>query len=309
MRRSCLSVPATQPRFFEKADRSAADMIFIDLEDSVAPSAKERGRELAVEALTGFDFAGKECGVRVNACDTSWCFDDIRAVVEGAGRRLDTIVLPKVEGPEHVHFAALLLAQLESKLGLQPIGLDLQIESALGLERVEAIAQASPRIRALHFGPGDFMATLRVPELTIGSTPAAYPGEFFHYVHFRILVAARAFGLMAVDGPHAQVRDLDGLRASAQRVAALGYDGKWALNPAQAELLNEVFAPAQADFDKASAIIDAYEHSTAEQATGAVMLGDEMIDEASRKLAAVMVDRGRAAGLRPRPFKPGGAAS
>jgi citrate lyase subunit beta / citryl-CoA lyase len=304
-RRSCLSVPSTQPRFFARADQSAADLVFFDLEDSVAPSAKERGRELAVEAIRAHEYAGKGLGVRVNACDTEWCFEDIRAVVEGAGDRLETIVVPKVEGPEHVHFVSLLLDQLEAKRRLERgIGLDLQIESALGLENVERTAGASRRIRALHFGPGDFMATLRVPELTIGRTPAAYDGDFFHYAHFRILVAARAHGLMAVDGPHAQVRDLDALRSSARRVAALGYDGKWALNPAQAEVLNEVFTPAQADFDKAVAIVEAYAHSAESAATGAVMLGEEMIDEASRKMAAVMVERGLAAGMEPRPWTP-----
>ena len=304
-RRSCLSVPATQPRFFEKADRSAADFVFFDLEDSVAPSAKDRGRELAVEALRAHAYAGKSLGVRVNDCDSRWCFDDIRAVVEGAGDRLHTIVLPKVEGPEHVHFADLLLSQLEAKLGLgRRIDLDLQIETARGLENVERIAAAAARIQALHFGPGDFMATLRVPELTIGRTPPGYPGEFFHYAHFRILVAARANGLMAVDGPHAQVRDLDALRESARKVAALGYDGKWALNPAQAEVLNEVFAPSQRDFDKAMAIVEAYERSTGAEATGAVMLGEEMIDEATRKMAAVTVERGRSAGMTARPWSP-----
>ena len=290
-------MPATQARFFEKADRSVADMVFFDLEDSVAPSAKERGRELAVEALRTYEFQGKARGVRVNACDSSWCFDDVRVVVEGAGDRLDTIVLPKVEGPGDVHFADRLLSQLESKLGLgRRIGLDLQIETALGLENVGLTAAAATRIVALHFGPGDLMATLRVPELTIGRAPAAYPGEFFHYAHFRILVAARAHGLQVVDGPFAQVRDLDGLRESAEKVAALGYDGKWALNPAQAEVLNAVFAPSQRDFDRASAIVDAYERATASQ-EGAVMLGDEMIDEASRKMAAVLVERGSAAGM------------
>jgi citrate lyase subunit beta/citryl-CoA lyase len=222
-------------------------------------------------------------------------------VVEGAGHRLDTIVLPKVEGPADVHFADRLLSQLEAKLGLgHRIGLDLQIESALGLENVELTAAAAPRTLALHFGPGDFMATLRVPELTIGRTPAAYPGEFFHYAHFRILVTARAHGLLAVDGPYAQVRDLDGLRSSAEKVAALGYDGKWALNPVQAEVLNAIFAPSPEDFDRASLIVEAYERATAAGDTGAVMLGDEMIDEASRKMAAVLVERGRAAGMRAR---------
>ena len=310
-RRSCLSVPATQPRFFEKADGSAADLVFFDLEDSVPPVAKERGRELAVQALRTFEFRGKSRGVRVNACDSRWCFDDLRAVVEGAGDRLDTVVLPKVDGPPDVHFADRMLSQLEAKLGLtRRIGLDLQIESALGLENVELTAAAAPRVLALHFGPGDFMATLQVPELTIGRTPSAYPGEFFHYAHFRILVAARAHALQAVDGPYAQVRDLEGLRAAAEKMAALGYDGKWALNPAQAEVLNAAFAPSQEVFDKASAIVEAYERATAAGDTGAVMLRDEMIDEASRKMAAVLVRRGRAAGMQPRaaPQRPGADA-
>ena len=301
-RRSCLSVPATQPRFHDKADQSAADSVFLDLEDSVAPAAKERGRELAVEALRTHAYEGKLRGVRVNDCDSQWCHDDIAAVVEGAGDRLDVIVLPKVEGPEHVHFADVLLTQLERRRGLgRPIGLELQVESARGLERVEEIAAASPRTQALVFGPGDFQASMRIPGLSIGRTPEAYPGEFWHYVHFRILVAARAHGLQAIDGPYAAVRDLDGLRAQAERSAAIGFDGKWALTPAQAEVLNEVFAPSQADFDRASAIVDAYAHATDVDEKGAVMLGDEMIDEASRKLAAVMVERGRAFGMRPSP--------
>ncbi len=304
-RRSCLSVPATQPRFHEKAAASAADMVFFDLEDSVAPAAKERGRAMAVAALNGFDYAGKVRGVRVNAADTRWCFDDIRAVVEGAGANLDTIVLPKCEGPEHVHFADVLLSQLEAKLELpRQIGLDVQIESAVGLENALATARASRRLRALHFGPGDFMADLKVPELTIGRTPPAYPGEFFHYAHVRILVAARAAGIQAVDGPHAQVRDLEGMRASAVKMAALGYDGKWALNPQQADLINEAFAPRQEDFDKAAAIVEAYARATAVEQTGAVVLGDEMIDQASRRMAEVVIERGRAAGMTPRPWKP-----
>lgn len=295
-------MPATQPRFHEKADQSAADVVFLDLEDSVAPGAKARGRELAVAALRSHAYEGKLRGVRVNDCDTQWCHDDLAAVVEGAGDRLDLVVLPKVEGPEHVHFADVLLTQLERKHGLdRRIGLDLQIESARGLERVEEIAAASDRNQALVFGPGDFQASMRIPGLSIGRTPPAYPGEFWHYVHFRILVAARAHGLQAVDGPYGAVRDLDGLRAQAERAAALGFDGKWALNPAQAEVLNEVFSPSQADFDRASAIVDAYAQATDVDEKGAVMLGEEMIDEASRKLAAVMVERGRAFGMRPSP--------
>lgn len=299
-RRSCLSVPATQSRFYPKADESTADAIFFDLEDSVAPAAKERARAMAVEALNTYAYAGKVRGVRINDCDTRWCHSDVESVVEGAGDRLDVIVVPKVEGAEHVHFVDVLLTQLERGLGLaQRIGLELQIETVRGLDTIDAIARASSRTEALIFGPGDLQASLGIPGLSIGSTPPGYPGEFWHYVHFRIVVAAHAQGLQAIDGPYTAVRDLDGLRASAQRSAAAGFDGKWALNPNQCDVLNQVYAPAQADFDRASAIVEAYARATDVEETGAVMLGDEMIDEASRKMAAAMVERGRLFGMEP----------
>ncbi len=300
-RRSCLSVPATQARFHSKADQSAADMVIFDLEDSVVPAAKERARQMAVEALNTFAYEGKVRSVRVNDCDTEWCHDDVAAVVTGAGARIDVLVVPKVDGPQHVHFMDVLLGQLERRMGLERrIGLELQVESAAGLERIGEIAAASPRIETLVFGPGDLQASLGVPGLEIGTVPAGYPGEFWHYAHFRILSAARANGLQAIDGPYSAVRDTEGLRESARRTVALGYDGKWALTPAQAEVLNELYSPGQADFDRASAIVEAYARAI-DQDTGAVMLGDEMIDEASRKQAAAMVERGRLFGMRPSP--------
>jgi citrate lyase subunit beta / citryl-CoA lyase len=305
-RRSCLSVPVTQERFLEKADGSAADEVILDLEDSVPPAAKERARPLAVEALRRFEYRGKVRAVRVNACDSRWCFEDVVAVVEGAGDRLDCLVVPKVEGPEQVHFLEVLLGQLEAKLGLtRRVGLELQVESARGLERCEAIAAASGRVEALVFGPGDLGADLRMPVLTIGSSDSEYPGEIWHYFQARMLVAARARGVQAVDGPYAQVRDLEGLRASARRAAALGFDGKWALNPAQAEALNEVFAPSQDEFDRACRILEAYRRATEVEERGAVAVDGEMVDEATRRLAATMVERGRAVGMETRP---GGSA-
>lgn len=298
-RRSCLSVPATQARFHEKADQSAADMVIFDLEDSVVPTAKERAREMAVEAMRTFGYEGKVRAVRVNDCDSHWCHADIAAVVAGAGDRLDVLVVPKVEGPEHVHFVDVLLGQLEREHGLQRrIGLEVQIESSRGLERVGEIASAASRLETLVFGPGDLQASLGAPGLEIGTTPPGYPGEFWHYAHFRILVAARANRLQAIDGPYSAVRDLEGLRASAARTAALGFDGKWALTPAQAEVLNEVYSPTQEDFDRALAIVEAYARATDLEATGAIMMGDEMIDEASRKQAAAMVERGRLFGMK-----------
>jgi citrate lyase subunit beta/citryl-CoA lyase len=280
-------------------------MVLFDLEDSVAPSAKESAREQVVQALRAYRYEGKVRGFRVNGLETRWCADDVRHLVEGAGDRVDTVVVPKVEEADHVSFFHHLLGQLERKLGLERrIGLELQIESARGLENAARIAAASPRAETLIFGPVDFAADLRLPGLRSGDLRRDYPGDFWHYFLVRILVAARAHGLQAIDGPYVQVRDTEGLREFAGRAASLGYDGKWALNPTQVDILNEVFAPSQEDFDRASAIVEAYRRATDEEARGAVMLGDEMIDEASRKLALVTVERGRAAGLRP--SEPGG---
>jgi citrate lyase subunit beta/citryl-CoA lyase len=307
-RRSCLAVPGSNPKFHAKADQSTADQIFLDLEDSVAPGAKVAARAQVVEALRTYRFAGKVRAVRVNACDTQWCFDDIIAVVEGAGDRLDCLVIPKVEDVDHVHFVAHLLNQLEWKHGLERrIGLELQIESARGMENINAIAGASDRAEALIFGPGDFSASLRLPELTVGRLQPDYPGDFWHYFLARVVVAARANGLQPIDGPYAQVRDTEGLRTFAQRAAMLGFDGKWALNPAQVDVLNEVFSPRQEDYDKAVAILDAYRNATDVEQTGAVMLGDEMIDEASRKMAVVVAERGEAFGMTARPWRPSSA--
>jgi len=307
-RRSCLAVPGSNPKFHAKADQSTADQIFLDLEDSVAPGAKVAARAQVVEALRTYRFAGKVRAVRVNACDTQWCFDDIIAVVEGAGDRLDCLVIPKVEDVDHVHFVAHLLNQLEWKHGLERrIGLELQIESARGMENINAIAGASDRAEALIFGPGDFSASLRLPELTVGRLQPDYPGDFWHYFLARVVVAARANGLQPIDGPYAQVRDTEGLRTFAQRAAMLGFDGKWALNPAQVDVLNEVFSPRQEDYDKAVAILDAYQNATDVEQTGAVMLGEEMIDEASRKMAAVVAERGKAFGMTARPWRPSSA--
>ena len=297
-RRSCLSVPGSRSRFHEKADSSAADMVFFDLEDSVAPSAKEEAREQVVEALRTYRYRGKVRGVRVNSVDTRWCADDIRHVVEGAGDRLDCLVIPKVDDVDAVHFVHHLLNQLEWKLGLErPIGLELQVETARGMENSARVAAASPRNRTLIFGPVDFAADMRLPGFGAGDTRPDYPGDLWHYFLARVAVAARAGGLQAIDGPFLQVRDLAGVRESARRSAALGYDGKWVLHPDQVEVVNEVFSPSQEDFERAHRVIDAYQQATEVEVRGAVMLGDEMIDEASRKLAMATLERGEAAGM------------
>lgn len=283
-------------------------MVILDLEDSVAPSAKELAREEVVKALRTYQYRGKVRGLRINAVDSRWCVDDVRRVVEGAGEQLHSVVVPKVEDVDQVHFLHHLLNQLEWKLGLERrIGLELQIESARGLENAARIAAASPRTETLVFGPVDFAADMRLPGLRSGDLRRDYPGDFWHYFLVRIVVAARAHGLQAIDGPYVQIRDLEGLREFARRAAMLGYDGKWAIHPTHVDVLNEIFAPTQEDFDKANAIVEAYRRATDEDARGAVTLGDEMIDEASRKLALVAVERGRAAGMTPRPWTPGTA--
>jgi len=301
-RRSCLAVPGSNPRFLEKAQTLPADEVFLDLEDAVAPLVKERARHAVVEALNGGLWAGKTCAVRVNDWTTHWTYRDVITVVEGAGANLDCVILPKVADAGQVTALDLLLTQVEKAAGLPAgrIGIEAQIENAAGLMNVEAIAAASPRLETIIFGPADFMASINMRSLVVGEQPPGYPADAYHYVLMRILIAARAHGLQAIDGPYLQVRSVDGFREVARRAAALGFDGKWVLHPDQIAAANEIFSPAQEDYDHAELILDAYDWSVSAVggARGAAMLGDEMIDEASRKMALVIAAQGRAAGLR-----------
>ena len=291
-----------------KAQGLPADAVFLDLEDAVAPGAKEAARGNVVAALKDGDWGGKTVSVRVNDLTTAWTYRDVIAVVEGAGAALDCLIVPKVRSAHDVRWIDVLLTQVESATGLEVgrIGIEVQIEDAAGLQSVDQIAVASPRVQSLVFGPADFMASVNMRSLVVGEQPTGYDvGDAFHYVLFRILVAARAAGVQAIDGPYLAVHDLDGLRRSARRSAALGFDGKWVLHPAQVDPVNEVFTPSQEDFDRAEAVLTAYEHATSQAGgmRGAVMFGDEMIDEASRKMASVVSAKGRAAGLT-RPAQP-----
>lgn len=312
-RRTTLAVPASNPRFLIKARELAVDEVFFDLEDAVAPAEKEQSRSAVAQSLRDGGWGTKTRAVRVNDVRTGWAYRDVVEVVEQAGEWLDTIVLPKVTGPLDVAWLDLLLSQIEQATGLAAgrIGIEAQIEDAAGLAAVDATAVASPRLEALVFGPTDFMASLGMRSLTVGAQPAGYAlGDAFHYARMRILVAARANGLQAIDGPFAAIRDLDGLRASAASAAAIGFDGKWVLHPGQVDVVNVEFSPSQADYDRAELIIEAYEYYTNVQRRGAAMLDGEMIDEASRKLAMVAAARGRAAGLlRTRRFEPPGQAT
>ncbi|MER7081007.1 citrate lyase subunit beta / citryl-CoA lyase [Saccharopolyspora kobensis] len=301
-RRSCLAVPGSSAKMIDKARGLAVDQFFLDLEDAVAPLAKAEARDRIVGALNEGGWDGKIRSVRVNALDTEWTYRDVVTVVEGAGAELDTIVLPKVSTAEHVRWLDLTLTQIERATGLEVgrIGIEPQIEDAAGLVEVDAIATASPRVAALVYGPADFMASINMRSLVVGHQPPGYDvGDAYHYTLMRILIAARAAGVQAIDGPYLQIKDVDGLRRVGGRTAALGFDGKWVLHPAQVDAVNELFSPRQEDYDHAENILDAYEWHTsaAGGARGAAMLGDEMIDEASRKMALVIAGKGRAAGM------------
>ncbi|GII66552.1 CoA ester lyase [Sphaerisporangium krabiense] len=299
-RRSCLAVPGSNPRFLEKAQGLPADEVFLDLEDSVAPQAKEEARKNVVAALRTGDWTGKTVVVRVNDLSTMWTYRDVIEVVEAAGDALDCVMLPKVRDAGQVAWLDTLLTQIEKATGLPAgrIGIEAQIEDARGLVAVDAIAAASPRLETLVFGPADFMASVNMKTLVVGQQPPGYTeGDAYHYVLMRILMAARSHDLQAIDGPYLQIKDLDGFAKVARRSAALGFDGKWVLHPTQIETANEIYSPSQDDYDHAEAILEAYDHATTVERRGAVMLGNEMIDEASRKMAEVIATKGRAAGL------------
>ena len=300
-RRTCLSVPGSSPKMIQKAKTLPADQVFLDLEDAVAPDAKSQARAQVAEALAEDGWAGQLRGVRVNDWTTPWTHADVIEVVARAGSSVDVVVLPKVTEAAHVHALDLLLSQLEATHGLPlgRIGIEAQIEDARGLTNIDAIASA-PRVQALVLGPADLMASLNMRTLEVGEQPAGYDvGDAYHHVLMRILVSARAHGVAAIDGPYLKVRDVDAFRRVAGRSAALGYDGKWVLHPDQIEAGNEIFSPRQEAYDHAELILEAYAWHTSRAggARGAVMLGDEMIDEASRKMALVIAGQGRAAGM------------
>ena len=299
-RRSCLSVPGSSERFLAKGPTVPADMTFLDLEDSVAPIEKEAARSKVVDAIKNLDWGDRVLCVRVNAWDSKWTAYDVIEVVGNAGDRLDEIMLPKVQSAAEVVALDLLLGQVEAHAGLPNghIGIEAQIETTRGLINVEEICAASPRLETIIFGPADFAASMEMPVLTGGVQIPDYPGDHFHYVFSKILMAGRANGLQVIDGPFLKIRELDALRDYSMRCRILGYDGKWALHPDQVTVINEVFTPTQEQFDRAFDILEAYEKATTEgDRKGAVMFGDEMIDEASRKMALKFVSRGERAGM------------
>jgi citrate lyase subunit beta/citryl-CoA lyase len=291
-------VPGSSERFLAKAPQLDADEVFLDLEDAVAPDEKDGARERVIEALRTLDFGRTTVVVRVNGTDTPHYYRDLIAVVERAGSRLDAIMLPKVRTPGDVEMTAKLLTQIELACDLEVgrIGIEAQIEDAAGLLACEAIAAASPRMETLIFGPGDYSAAVGIPVTTIGGAPDGYPGDHLNYVYSRLVVAARAAGIQAIDGPYARVGDDDGLRERARLARALGMDGKWTIHPGQIAIVNDVFTPAREEWERAEAMLAAYAEATGANGRGAAMFEGEMIDEANRKMAERVAEAGRAAG-------------
>jgi citrate lyase beta subunit len=292
--RSLLAVPATRRKMVEKALASEADAVFLDLEDAVAPDSKAAARGDVVSALEELDWRGRPGLYRANALDTPYFYRDLIEVVEEAGDSLDAVMIPKVNRPEDLHAVSILLTQLELAMELErgKIELEAQIESAEGLANVDSIARATDRLTTLHFGPGDFAASMSMPQTSIGvmdEWDEAYPGHRFHYAIQRVVVAARAANLRVLDGPVADYRDEEGLRGSCLIARSLGFDGKWCIHPAQIGIVNEVFSPTDQEIEWAKKVVAAYEEANAE-GSGSVSVDGQMVDAASIRMARTTLD-------------------
>jgi citrate lyase subunit beta / citryl-CoA lyase len=296
LRRSELSTPGSSPKMIAKAAASDADLVFLDLEDAVAPAQKVGARTEIVRGLRELDWGRKLRAVRVNGAHTPWAYEDVITVVEGAGDRIDLIIVPKVKAPRDVWFFDTLLSQLEAKLGLgRKIGLEVLIEETEALARVEEIAGCCPRLEALILGVGDLSASQGVRLGHIGMRGGTYPGDLWHFARARLVVAARANGLDAIDGPFANFRDPDAYREEATWSSTLGFVGKWAIHPSQVELANDVYAPTAEEIANAKATIEAYEAS-ARGGEGAKALGGMMIDAATARIFETVLERARLTG-------------
>ena len=287
-----LAVPASNVKMIEKSADSAADFVFLDLEDAVAPGDKVQARKNAIEAVNGIDWAGKgkTIVVRINGLDTHFMYRDVIDLVEQAGNKLDTIFIPKAGDPADVYMVDALLTQIEEAKGFKnKIAIEAIIETALGMANVEAIAQSSPRLEALHFGVADYSASTRARTVNIGGLNPDYPGDQWHSAISRMVVACRAYGLRPIDGPYGDIKDTEGYQLACRRGAALGIEGKWAIHPSQIELANEVFSPPEAEVAKAHRILEELEKA-AKEGKGAATLDGKMIDAASAKMAENVVN-------------------
>ena len=287
LQRSELAVPASNPAMIDKAADGPADYVFLDLEDAVAPPEKEQARKNAIEALNDIDWAakGKTVSVRINGLDTHYMYRDVVDVMEQAGDRVHTLLVPKVGVPGDLYMVEAMVNQIEMGCGLRNrVGLEALIETALGMANVEAIAQFGGRLEALHFGVADYAASLRARTTNIGGLNPNYPGDQWHAAISRMVIACRAYGLRAIDGPFGDFSDPEGYKDGARRAAALGCEGKWAIHPSQVALANEIFSPPEAEVTRARRIVEELRKAEAE-GRGAAALDGKMIDAASERMA------------------------
>ncbi|MDN5930678.1 MAG: CoA ester lyase [Pseudonocardia sp.] len=287
LHRSELAVPGSNTAFIDKAATGDADVVFLDLEDAVAPPEKDQARKNVVAALNDIDWAGlgKTVSVRINGLDTPYMYRDVVDVMEQAGDRLHTILVPKVGVPADLYVVETLIDQIEQARGFTTrVGTEALIETALGMANVEAVAASAGRLEALHFGVADYAASNRARTVSIGGLNPDYPGDQWHFALSRMTVACRAYGLRAVDGPFGDFSDPEGYLAGARRAAALGCEGKWAIHPSQVELANEVFTPPDAEVERARRIVAEMRRAESE-GRGAAAVDGKMIDAASERMA------------------------
>jgi citrate lyase subunit beta/citryl-CoA lyase len=270
----------------EKAARSGADLVFLDLEDACAPLVKESARTTVVKALTGLDWGRTVRAVRVNGLDTPWCYGDIIEIVSGARDALDVIIVPKARSARDVWWVDVLLTQLEANLGIQkPVGLEVLIEEAEGLANAVEIARASDRLEAIIFGAGDLSASQRARVDGNFDPISAYPGDFWHFARVQVVTAARIAGIDAIDSPYPAYQDPDGYRRAATHASLLGFDGKWAIHPGQISIANEVFSPTPEEVEEAKAAVEAYRRAEA-GGVGAIGRDGKLVDAAHMRHAA-----------------------
>jgi len=303
LHRSELAVPGSNPAMFEKAAKSAADIVFLDVEDAVAPDDKAQARKNIIQGLNDIDWGRKTMMVRINGLDTHYMYRDVVDIVE-ACPRLDMILIPKVGTPADVYAIDMMVTQIETAMGrTKRIGFEVLIETALGMANVEAIAQSSKRLEAMSFGVADYAASTRARTTVIGGVnkdsgvltdrDADGNREYFwtdpwHAAQTRMMVACRAYGLRPIDGPFGDFSDTDGYLSAANRAAVLGYEGKWAIHPSQIELANQVYTPSEAEVTRAKRIMQAMDEA-AKAGKGAVSLDGRMIDIASIRMAEALL--------------------
>ena len=300
LRRSVLSVPGSSEKMMRKAGELPADEIMLDLEDGVALEEKEEAREKIIRFLKDYDWGARSRAYRINGLDTPFAYRDIIEVVEQAGASIDVVVIPKVEKAADVQFVDLLLTQIEMRMRLEKrIGLEASIETAMGMLNVKEIAFASSRLESLVFGIADYGASLTMPSAGAsghGDAEEHYPGHRWHFPLSRMVMAAKAAGLAAIDAPYGDFKDQAGLKRSCEIAASLGYDGKWAIHPAALDTINETFTPGEEDINLARRILQAYKKAEA-QGEGATALDGKMVDGGSIRLARVTYEKARRLGL------------